>query len=88
MRCQIYKGSKKQDHYIYLPEEGDRTKIPDSLLKLLGRLELVMTLELTPQTRLARANPDEILKSCREHGFYLQLPPQTERGGVPSRPIS
>lgn len=78
MQCHIYKGRKKQDHYLYLPKEGDFSKIPASLLQLLGPLEEVMILELTPDMRLARANPAEVLRTIAEQGFYLQLPPNRQ----------
>lgn len=76
MRCAIYKSSKKSDTYLYVEREDDFTRVPSSLRKLLGRVELVMTLELTPTRQLAHADADEVRKQLQKEGYYLQLPPK------------
>lgn len=77
MQCEIYRSSKKTGAYLYIAVEDDFSRVPDSLLKLLGRLEHVMHLELTPGRNLARADPDEVRRNLEEKGFFLQLPPST-----------
>ena len=75
MKCWIYKGNRRQETYLYLPQEDDVSRVPEGLLDAMGPLELVMSLTLSPQRTLARANPDEVIAQLRERGFYLQLPP-------------
>lgn len=76
MRCVIYKGRKKADTYLYVEAEGDLASVPQALLDLLGALEPVMSLELTPERTLARADVEEVRARLREQGYYLQMPPR------------
>ena len=75
MYCQVFKGSRKQDHYIYVPTGYDTSDLPTSLLALLGELLPVVELELTPERKLANADTVEVIAQLSERGFYLQMPP-------------
>ncbi len=75
MNCAIYKSAKKPDSYLYVEREGDFSKVPESLLKLLGALRWVMNLELGSGRRLAQADVDKVIEHLRDSGFYLQMPP-------------
>ena len=77
MNCAIYKGHKKIDHYLYIEREDDFSRVPEALLKMLGGLKLVMTLELGPDRILVQADVNEVRKSLREQGYYFQMPPNT-----------
>jgi len=76
MYCTIYKSAKKDDTYLYIEKEGDFSRVPDSLLQLLGELERVMELEFTPQRKLARADVEQVRVQLRTQGYYLQIPPK------------
>ncbi len=43
MNCYVYRSNKKQGMYLYLIEKDDFSKVPESLMKLLG--ELVFSFE-------------------------------------------
>jgi len=75
MQCEIYRSGKKSGAYLYLEKEDDFSRVPDSLLELLGHLEHVMHLELTQERTLAQADPGEVRRNLEEKGFFLQLPP-------------
>lgn len=75
MQCAIYKSNEKAETYLYVLEEGNFSRVPQDLLHLLGRLDLVMTLELTPDRTLARADPEQVRQQLEIRGYYLQLPP-------------
>lgn len=75
MQCAIYRSKKKADTYLYVREEGNFSRVPRHLLNLLGQLDLVMTLELTPDRTLARAEPEQVRQQLKTQGYYLQLPP-------------
>lgn len=75
MKCAIYKSYRRVNTYLYVQEENDLARVPQGLLSLLGRLELVMTLELTPERTLAQADPNDVRRQLQEQGYYLQLPP-------------
>lgn len=76
MKCVIYKGNRKQDTYLYIEREDDFARVPEALLRMLGPLQRVMTLELTEGRALAQADPVQVRKQLAEQGYYLQMPPQ------------
>lgn len=78
MHCAIYKGTKKNDHYLYIEREDDFSRVPEVLLNMLGKLKLVMTLELAPERKLAQADTRQVINSLREQGYYFQMPPETK----------
>ena len=75
MDCVIYKGSKKQDAYLFVVRQDDLSRVPQALLDMLGKLELVMELNLDPERKLAQSDPAEIIGRLETQGYYLQLPP-------------
>lgn len=75
MQCVVYISLNKADAYLYVEREADFTRVPESLQKVLGRLEKVMNLELTSGRRLASADADEVMRLLSRQGYYLQLPP-------------
>ena len=78
MHCAIYKGPKKIDHYLYVEQEADFSRVPQALLDFLGELQLIMTLELGPERKLAKADAEQVRQALREQGYYLQMPPPRE----------
>ncbi len=77
MHCAIYKGPKKIDHYLYIEKEDDFSRVPKALLDMLGRLELIMSLELSPERTLAQADINQVREALLDQGYYFQMPPQT-----------
>lgn len=80
MLCEIYKGSKKAEMYLYVPLNKGLEEVPEVLLQSFGELELVMKLELTASRKLARVDVASVLDDIQEKGFYLQVPPSTWDG--------
>lgn len=80
MKCAIYRSRKKLDTYLYVEREDDFERVPDALREMLGGLDFVMTLELTPERTLAQADPEQVRQQLREQGYYLQLPPREAAG--------
>ncbi|MDH5446970.1 MAG: YcgL domain-containing protein [Gammaproteobacteria bacterium] len=79
LKCVIFRCSKKQEMYLYVPWQEDESLIlshlPEGLLTITGQLEKVMELELTSERKLARANVTQVMAELVEKGFYLQSPP-------------
>ena len=76
--CDIYKGDKKEEMYLYVPKgngQNDLENIPEALLQSFGELTLVTTLVLTESRKLARADIHKVMAELNENGFYLQMPP-------------
>ncbi len=78
MKCSIYRGKRKEDHYVYLAEADNFDPIPDAIKRLMGEFVLAMELEITPESKLAANNAEEILEKIEEQGFFLQMPPKHE----------
>ncbi|PKM43482.1 MAG: hypothetical protein CVV05_14870 [Gammaproteobacteria bacterium HGW-Gammaproteobacteria-1] len=76
MKCYIYKSSKKEQLYLYLPKQDDFAEVPAILMETMGTAAFVMELELTPERKLARADSAEVIAGLQEKGFYLQMPPR------------
>lgn len=84
LECAVYKSQKKDDTYVFIPTQNPLSELPEALLKMLGQAELVMTLELTPEKKMARGTAEKILKDIKEQGFHLQMPESTHFTGIPS----
>jgi len=74
--CWIYKSPRKDEMYLYLAVEDDFDKVPEPLLQRFGTPQLVMQLALSPERKLARVDVANVMASLREHGFFLQMPPE------------
>ncbi len=75
MICQVYRSSKRDEMYLFLPAQADPAKLPESLLKQFGRPEPALRLDISPGRKLARADAAQVLEAIRAQGFYLQMPP-------------
>lgn len=73
--CHVYKSLADNEMYLYVPHREDLARVPKALLEKFGRPQKVMTLALTPDRKLARADISTVLESLVTQGFYLQLPP-------------
>ncbi len=73
--CQIYKSPRREEMYLYVDKAKGLEDVPPALLERFGAPIEVMTLVLTPERKLARADVGEVLENIRERGFYLQMPP-------------
>jgi uncharacterized protein YcgL (UPF0745 family) len=74
MYCHVYKGDKRDDHYLYLDRVIDDAEVPKALLSMLGNLSKVIQFELNSDRQLPQADSEQVMKDINEHGFYLQMP--------------
>jgi len=83
MYCYVYKGDKKEDHYLYLDCEFDadnlNAELPSAILKLMGELSLVLEFELALDRRLPQAEAQQVISDIQSQGFYLQMPKKDMR---------
>lgn len=75
IQCDIYKGSKRQEMYLYVPSETGLKQVPEQLLATFGELQLVMSLVLDQTKKLARAEISTVMAELQSQGYYLQMPP-------------
>jgi uncharacterized protein YcgL (UPF0745 family) len=78
MLCAVYKSSKKQETYLYLPGRDDLSKVPKGLLDTFGTPVFMMIMPLKKDRVLARVDIDKLRSELKGKGFYLQLPPPPE----------
>lgn len=75
VNIRVLAGKRKPDTYLFISSETQTEDLPNGLLSLLGELREVITLEITPEKRLARCTGAEVLEGVANAGYYLQLPP-------------
>lgn len=85
MKSYVYRSPKKQELYLFVAEQDNFEKIPEPVMKAFGKPEFVFELELTPARTLARSDVNEVMRSLREQGFFVQMPPQPEADLVLAR---
>ncbi len=76
--CSVYKGSLKQDTYLYIDKKEGLKRVPPALLSMFGKLSLSLTFLLTPDRKLAREDAAQVYANILANGFHLQLPPVEE----------
>jgi uncharacterized protein YcgL (UPF0745 family) len=82
MKCTVIRSSLKDFTYIYLSEETQFEDLPNSLQQVFGEPEFVMTLELTPERKLAYEDAEKVIQNLHEKGFHLQMPPTDDPTGL------
>ncbi|MDE8603489.1 YcgL domain-containing protein [Marinomonas sp. RSW2] len=75
---QVFRSSKHDGMYLYVEKSLGLKDIPEELMTRFGKGISAMVVLLTAESKLARANPENVIKGIREKGFYLQLPPVKE----------
>lgn len=75
MKCTVYRCSRQDQMYLYLREHLAPDTLPEALRRRAGRMTAVMTLELSPTRRLARADVGRVMAELASTGWFLQLPP-------------
>lgn len=71
----IYRCARQPELYLYLRKDIRMDSLPAALRQRTGRLTEVMPLALTPTRHLARVDAAQVYAALRDHGHYLQLPP-------------
>lgn len=74
MLCAIYKSSKKEGAYLYVPKKDDFSQVPDALMQMFGKPVMVMMIKLDGRD-LAQVDIEKVKESLNNEGFFLQLPP-------------
>lgn len=72
---EVYRSSKRDEMYLYVEKSIGLSKVPEELLERFGKGVSAMTMLLTKEKKLARAEAESVIRDIREKGFYLQLPP-------------
>lgn len=73
--ARVYKGSRRDETYLFVPAEERLGRVPPALLETMGRLELVLEIELHHGRRLAREDVQLVMRNLEDQGYHLQMPP-------------
>lgn len=71
----IYRSTRRQEMYLYVDAGDDLSGVPDALLERFGRPVEALSLMLSADRPLARADAARVLAAIEEEGYYLQMPP-------------
>jgi len=74
----VYRSSKRQEMYLYVDFGEDLSRVPQPLLERFGKPVPVLSLKLSADRKLARAEAETVLAQIESNGYYLQLPPPVE----------
>ena len=77
MHCYVYKGERRDDHYLYLSDEivsDQKPDIPEALLSLMGELSFVIKFDLSADQELPQADAKQVMQDILDQGYYLQMP--------------
>lgn len=78
MLCAVYKSSKKQEAYLYVPGRDDFSRVPDALMQTFGVPNFLMVMPLKKDRKLAQMDIDTLRRELSAKGYYLQIPPPEE----------
>ena len=73
--CKIYRSSRHEGMYLYIDARQGFEHVPEDLMQRFGAPVEAMTLMLTADKKLARADAGEVINTIADAGYYLQLPP-------------
>lgn len=76
--CAIYKSSKKDQTYLYVPGKDDFSQVPEQLMATFGTPIFVMLMPLVKERELPLVDFAKLVAALQQQGFYLQLPPPPE----------
>ncbi|MDG6778982.1 YcgL domain-containing protein [Thiomicrorhabdus sp. zzn3] len=76
LQVSAYKSPKKDELYLYVPQEDGLEKLPKELLVMFGEPQHVIDFELTPERKLAREDSIKVIEALQSKGFFMQMPPE------------
>ncbi len=76
--CEVFKSPRRDEMYLYVDKLRGLADVPDALLERFGTPAPAMTLILTADKPLARADAAQVIAAIDDQGFYLQMPPSKE----------
>ncbi|TXH70071.1 MAG: YcgL domain-containing protein [Lysobacteraceae bacterium] len=75
MQAYVYKSQRKADTYVYLAVRDEFACLPEPLRAQLGALRFVLEVALTPERKLAQADPAVVRANLASRRFHVQFPP-------------
>jgi hypothetical protein len=76
--CQVFRSPRRANTYLFVERSEGISRVPEALCESFGEPELVMTIKLSANRKLAQADAAAVLAAIQGQGFYLQLPPAVD----------
>jgi uncharacterized protein YcgL (UPF0745 family) len=83
-RVVVFRSARVDGMYLFVDASERLERVPPALLARFGAPLEVMSIDLEPSRRLARADAADVLAAISARGFHLQMPPtatEADRGG-------
>ena len=74
LQVKVLRSKKRDDMYLYLPQDQDYTALPDALRNQFGEAEEFLSFELHEHRSLAVVEAKVVMRAIEEQGFFLQMP--------------
>lgn len=75
MNVSVYKSPKKEELYLYVPQDSGLESIPKEVLVIFGEPKHVIDFELSPERKLAREDTTTVIEALDSKGYFMQMPP-------------
>lgn len=75
MQVSAFKSAKKNELYLFVPQENGLEKLPNELLVMFGEPQHVIDFELTHDRKMGREDPLKVLDGLKTKGYFIQMPP-------------
>ena len=75
MLCYVYRSPKKDEMYLYLLKREQFDAVPEALLKVFGKPEYALHIDLSKRDKLAREDIQKVTEKLKSDGYFLQMPP-------------
>lgn len=72
---EVFKGTKRDEMYLYVDHKAGVTAVPEGLLATFGELSSVMVIPMRADRKLARVSASDVLAGIASDGYFLQMPP-------------
>lgn len=78
MKVFVYRSDRKTGTYLYLREQDAFGLVPAEVIRSLQPLVPTLTFDLTPDRKLAQADPKAVAANLQSIGYHLQFPPRDD----------
>lgn len=66
---------KKEGTYLYIADHYPWEQLPEALQQAFSQKNKVISFNMTPERKLARADSQTVYTALLNDGYYVQLPP-------------
>ena len=73
MICAVYRSSKRPNTYLFLAKKDDFSVIPDELLKIFGKPQLVMVLPEEKLGKIVGVAKEKLLQELITNHYWLWI---------------